>query len=62
MCDKCHALLGRVTGASTALEQAELRRISSQCTVAAALLPMRSVGVQGKTLAQAAHYSSYISE
>lgn len=47
MCDKCHALLGRVTGASTPAEQAELRRISSQYPVAATLLPLRSVGVQG---------------
>ncbi|XP_048482336.1 GMP synthase [glutamine-hydrolyzing] isoform X2 [Plutella xylostella] len=47
MCVKSHALLGRVANASTAAEQAELRRISSKTPVAATLLPVRSVGVQG---------------
>lgn len=48
MCVKSHALLGRVAGASTPAEQAELKRISSKSPVAATLLPVRSVGVQGK--------------
>ncbi|XP_013140888.1 PREDICTED: GMP synthase [glutamine-hydrolyzing] [Papilio polytes] len=47
MCVKSHALLGRVAGASTPAEQAELKRISSKSPVAATLLPVRSVGVQG---------------
>ncbi|KAJ2945449.1 hypothetical protein O0L34_g261 [Tuta absoluta] len=47
MCVKSHALLGRVANASTAQEQAELKRISSKSPVAATLLPLRSVGVQG---------------
>ncbi|CAG9130708.1 unnamed protein product [Plutella xylostella] len=49
MCVKWHALLGRVANASTAAEQAELRRISSKTPVAATLLPVRSVGVQGNS-------------
>ncbi|XP_047992162.1 GMP synthase [glutamine-hydrolyzing] isoform X1 [Leguminivora glycinivorella] len=44
---KSHALLGRVVNATTAAEQAELKRISSKSPIAAALLPLRSVGVQG---------------
>lgn len=47
MCVKSHALLGRVANACTPSEQAELKRISSNSTVAATLLPIRSVGVQG---------------
>ncbi|XP_053611198.1 GMP synthase [glutamine-hydrolyzing] isoform X1 [Plodia interpunctella] len=47
MCVKSHALLGRVSSASSAADQAELKRISSSSTVAATLLPLRSVGVQG---------------
>ncbi|XP_072945239.1 GMP synthase [glutamine-hydrolyzing] isoform X2 [Epargyreus clarus] len=47
MCVKSHALLGRVANASTAAEQAELKRISSAAPIAATLLPVRSVGVQG---------------
>ncbi|CAH0720485.1 unnamed protein product, partial [Brenthis ino] len=47
MCVKSHALLGRVSNATTPAEQAELKRISSAAPVAAALLPVRSVGVQG---------------
>ncbi|CAH2043247.1 unnamed protein product, partial [Iphiclides podalirius] len=47
MCVKSHALLGRVANASTPAEQAELKRISSKSPVAATLLPLRSVGVQG---------------
>lgn len=47
MCVKSHALLGRVANASTPAEQAELKRISSKSPVAATLLPVRSVGVQG---------------
>lgn len=47
MCVKSHALLGRVSNATTPQEQAELKRISSAAPVAAALLPVRSVGVQG---------------
>lgn len=47
MCLKSHALLGRVSNASTAAEQAELKRISSKTPVCATLLPLRSVGVQG---------------
>lgn len=47
MCEKSHALLGRVAGATTPAEQAELRRISAAAQTAATLLPLRSVGVQG---------------
>ncbi|XP_063829356.1 GMP synthase [glutamine-hydrolyzing] [Ostrinia nubilalis] len=47
MCVKSHALLGRVVNASTPLEQQELKRISSKSQVAATLLPLRTVGVQG---------------
>ncbi|KAL4702090.1 hypothetical protein ACJJTC_002402 [Scirpophaga incertulas] len=47
MCVKSHALLGRVVNASTPQEQSELRRISSKSQVAATLLPLRTVGVQG---------------
>ncbi|XP_046969605.1 GMP synthase [glutamine-hydrolyzing] isoform X1 [Vanessa cardui] len=47
MCQKSHALLGRVSNATTAPEQAELKRISSSSVVAATLLPVRTVGVQG---------------
>ncbi|KAG6447713.1 GMP synthase [glutamine-hydrolyzing] isoform X1 [Manduca sexta] len=47
MCVKSHALLGRVVNASTPTEQAELKRISSKSPVAATLLPLRTVGVQG---------------
>ncbi|XP_050664667.1 GMP synthase [glutamine-hydrolyzing] isoform X2 [Leptidea sinapis] len=47
MCVKCHALLARVSNATTPHEQTELRRISSSAPVAATLLPLRSVGVQG---------------
>ncbi|XP_041981853.1 GMP synthase [glutamine-hydrolyzing] isoform X2 [Aricia agestis] len=46
MCMKSHALLGRVSSATTAAEQAELRLISRE-PIAATLLPIRSVGVQG---------------
>ncbi|XP_004923976.1 GMP synthase [glutamine-hydrolyzing] [Bombyx mandarina] len=44
---KSHALLGRVVNASTPAEHAKLRRISSAYQVAATLLPIRTVGVQG---------------
>ncbi|XP_059057714.1 GMP synthase [glutamine-hydrolyzing] isoform X2 [Achroia grisella] len=47
MCMKSHALLGRVANACSAADQAELKRISSSSPVAATLLPLRSVGVQG---------------
>lgn len=47
MCVKSHALLGRVSNATTPQEQNELKRISSSTTLAATLLPIRSVGVQG---------------
>ncbi|XP_061379303.1 GMP synthase [glutamine-hydrolyzing] isoform X1 [Danaus plexippus] len=47
MCVKSHALLGRVSNATTPAEQSELRRISSAGALAATLLPLRSVGVQG---------------
>ncbi|XP_045451738.1 GMP synthase [glutamine-hydrolyzing] [Melitaea cinxia] len=47
MCVKSHALLGRVANATTPAEQAELKRISSAAPVAATLLPVRTVGVQG---------------
>lgn len=47
MCVKSHALLGRVSNATTPQEQADLKRISSASPVAATLLPVRSVGVQG---------------
>ncbi|XP_045775190.1 GMP synthase [glutamine-hydrolyzing] isoform X2 [Maniola jurtina] len=47
MCVKSHALLGRVSNATTPNEQTELKRISSSSPIAATLLPVRSVGVQG---------------
>ncbi|CAH2218656.1 jg13612 [Pararge aegeria aegeria] len=47
MCVKSHALLGRVANTTTPNEQMELKRISSASPVAATLLPVRSVGVQG---------------
>lgn len=47
MSEKKHALLQRVVGATGRQEQLELRRISSQHSLTATLLPIRSVGVQG---------------
>lgn len=44
---KNHALLNRVSGTTTADEQRELCRISSSLDIAATILPIRSVGVQG---------------
>ncbi|CAO1366238.1 unnamed protein product [Diamesa hyperborea] len=45
--NKTHALLNRVSGVTTKEEQAELCRISSSIELAATVLPIRSVGVQG---------------
>lgn len=42
-----HALLGRVRSATTKEQQEELQRISSISQIAATVLPIRSVGVQG---------------
>ncbi|SPP82162.1 blast:GMP synthase [Drosophila guanche] len=44
---KNHALINRVTGATSEVEQKELLRISANSTIQATLLPIRSVGVQG---------------
>ena len=44
---KNHALLNRVSSATSKDEQAELIRISSSCKIYATILPIRSVGVQG---------------
>lgn len=44
---KNHALLNRVSGATTKEEQQELSRISSNFSITATVLPIRSVGVQG---------------
>lgn len=45
--EKNHALINRVTGATTETEQRELMRISSNSQIQATVLPIRSVGVQG---------------
>ena len=44
---KNHALLNRVTNATTPTEQAALEEISKKMKITATLLPIRSVGVQG---------------
>ncbi|KAH8392537.1 hypothetical protein KR215_010536 [Drosophila sulfurigaster] len=44
---KNHALINRVTGATSEAEQKELLRISANSDIQATLLPVRSVGVQG---------------
>ncbi|XP_037907493.1 GMP synthase [glutamine-hydrolyzing] [Hermetia illucens] len=44
---KNHALLNRVSGATSKEEQSELCRISSSCKISATVLPIRTVGVQG---------------
>lgn len=44
---KNHALINRVTGATSESEQKELLRISANSDMQATLLPIRSVGVQG---------------
>ncbi|XP_055302144.1 GMP synthase [glutamine-hydrolyzing] [Sitodiplosis mosellana] len=44
---KNHALLNRVTNATTPAEQAALEEISKKMKITATLLPIRSVGVQG---------------
>lgn len=44
---KNHALINRVTGATSESEQKELLRISGNSDMQATLLPIRSVGVQG---------------
>lgn len=44
---KVHALLNRVSGATSDEEQTELCRISSALHISATVLPIRSVGVQG---------------
>lgn len=45
---KNHALLNRVSGVTSQEEQDELCRISSSIELSATVLPIRSVGVQGK--------------
>ncbi|KAM7351414.1 GMP synthase burgundy isoform 1-T1 [Cochliomyia hominivorax] len=45
--EKNHALINRVTGATSETEQRELMRISSNSKIQATVLPIRSVGVQG---------------
>ncbi|KAK2583306.1 hypothetical protein KPH14_009308 [Odynerus spinipes] len=47
MLQKKHALLNRVEGATSETERQQLRRVSSRRHIAATLLPIRSVGVQG---------------
>lgn len=47
---KNHALLNRVSGVTTKEEQDELCRISSSIQLSATVLPIRSVGVQGKAI------------
>ncbi|XP_046753705.1 GMP synthase [glutamine-hydrolyzing] isoform X1 [Diprion similis] len=47
MLQKKHALLNRVEGATGEAERQHLRRVSSRHHIAATLLPVRSVGVQG---------------
>lgn len=47
MLKKSHALLNRVKSATCTEEQTELRRVSSKQNLAATLLPIRTVGVQG---------------
>lgn len=47
MLQKKHALLNRVEGVTSDEERSELRKISSKQRLAATLLPIRSVGVQG---------------
>lgn len=44
---KNHALLNRVTNATTKDEQDRLEEISKKIKIYATLLPIRSVGVQG---------------
>lgn len=44
---KNHALINRVTGATSESEQKDLLRISANSQIQATLLPIRSVGVQG---------------
>jgi len=44
---KNHALINRVTAATSEAEQKDLMRISSNSQIQATLLPIRSVGVQG---------------
>lgn len=44
---KNHALLNRVTNATTQQEQTKLEEISKKMKISATLLPIRSVGVQG---------------
>lgn len=44
---KNHALLNRVTNATTPEEQEALQKISKKMKYNASLLPIRSVGVQG---------------
>lgn len=46
--EKNHALINRVFGATSDVEQKELMRISSNSQIQAVVLPIRSVGVQGK--------------
>lgn len=46
--ERKHALLARVTEATTDDEKKELIRISSSYEISATVLPIRTVGVQGK--------------
>lgn len=50
--EKNHALINRVTGATSETEQKELIRISSNSQIQATVLPIRSVGVQGNIFFQ----------
>lgn len=50
MLQKKHALLNRVEGATSESERQQLRSVSSRRHFAATLLPIRSVGVQVKSL------------
>lgn len=45
--EKNHALINRVSGATTEMEQHKLIAISSFSQIQATVLPIRSVGVQG---------------
>lgn len=46
--EKNHALINRVYGAISEEEQHQLMRISVNSQIQATVLPIRSVGVQGK--------------
>lgn len=46
--EKNHALLNRVASATSDAEKVQLVRISKSMKISATILPIRSVGVQGK--------------